>query len=222
MTANLPEPSPRPCFDRPRFFAAVRTPLFGTLASSQADGCEAILAEAERRGLADTRALAYMLATVFWETARTMQPVREIGRGRGKPYGTADPHTSHAYYGRGLVQLTWKANYAALGAVCGLDLVAQPDLALRLAPATAILFEGMGRGLFTGKKLADYFHPDTADWVGARRIVNGQDRAEAIAGYARRFDAALRAAADDRRPRSAAPPRLADRLRRFFHLAPRT
>ena len=193
-----------------------------TLDPGQVAGCEAILAEGERRQLSDTRGLAYILATAFWETARSMQPVREIGRGRGKPYGTADPNTHQTYYGRGFVQLTWKANYAAMGKVCGLDLVAAPDHALQPEVAIAILFEGMQRGLFTGRKLADFFGAGEADWVGARRIINGQDRAETIAGYARCFDAALQKASVAAHAEPPAPAGLAARFKSFFRLAPRS
>ena len=35
----------------------------------------------------DLRWLAYMLATTFHETARTMQPIEEYGKGKGKTYG---------------------------------------------------------------------------------------------------------------------------------------
>src|ERR1700712_3637391 len=115
-------------FDRKTFFDAVR-PVFGTMTQAEVDGCAAILTEAERRALGDTRFVAYILATAFWETGRTMQPVREIGQGRGRAYGIADPVTHQVYYGRGLVQLTWKANYAKMAAVCALDLVADPDRA---------------------------------------------------------------------------------------------
>lgn len=210
-------------FDRKLFFDAVRAPVFGTLASPQVAGCEAILREAERREIADTRVIAYMLATVFWETARLMQPVREIGRGRGKPYGTADPRTRQTYYGRGLVQLTWKANYAAMSGVCARDLVAEPDLALRPDVAITTLFEGMERGLFTGRKLAHFFGAGASDWVGARRIINGHDQAEAIAAHARAFDAGLRAAAVTTSPPAPIPPsRLVDRLKSFFRLASRS
>jgi hypothetical protein len=33
----------------------------------------------------------YILATDFWETGRTTQPVREIGQGKGKSYGAPHP-----------------------------------------------------------------------------------------------------------------------------------
>lgn len=72
--------------DRAAFFAAVRLqPFAGHLSVEQVAGLEAILAACPV-GL-DDDALAYCLATTFHETARRMQPIEEIGRGRGKPYG---------------------------------------------------------------------------------------------------------------------------------------
>jgi hypothetical protein len=50
---------------------------------------------------------------------------------------------------------------------------------------------GMFEGWFTGKKLEDYIFGNTCDYVGARKIVNGTDRAETIAGYAEKFQSAL-------------------------------
>jgi hypothetical protein len=46
-------------------------------------------------------------------------------------------------------------------------------------------------GTFTGKKLPDYVNATQADFVGARRTVNGTDRADLIARYARQYRAAL-------------------------------
>jgi hypothetical protein len=135
-----------------------------------------------------------------------MQPVREIGEGRGKAYGVADPATGKVYYGRGLVQLTWKANYQKFGPLCGVDLVGDPDLALGLSVSVAILFEGMLAGLFTGKKVADYFTATTTDWVGARRIINGEDQARTIAGFAELFDKALLPAMEEKAPGVIAAP----------------
>ena len=54
-----------------------------------------------------------------------------------------------------------------------------------------ILFEGMILGTFTGKKFADYFSPTKEDWTGARRIINGTDKKELIASYAKRYYAAI-------------------------------
>ncbi len=158
-----------------------------------------ILDEWERRGLTDLRWLAYMLATVKWETAHTMQPIAEYGKGRGYAYGRPDPVTRQTYYGRGLVQLTWKRNYECMGRLLGIDLVAKPELALDLGLATQILFEGMlradsGVGDFTGMALEDCFNDQTEDWVKARKIINGTDRDDEIADIGQQFYAALEAA----------------------------
>lgn len=181
--------------NRQAFFAGIRpSPFNNRISQGQVDGCNAILSEWERRALTDLRWLAYMLATVFWECDRTMQPIREVGKGKGRAYGRPDPETGQSYYGRGYVQLTWKRNYDAMSKLLGVDLVNNPDRALEPAIASGILFEGMIRGMFTSKKLADYFSATATDWVNARRIINGTDRAVIIAGYAKQFFADLHVA----------------------------
>ena len=58
--------------------------------------------------------------------------------------------------------------------------------------ALKVAFDGMIFGRFTGKKLADYIKPGkTPDYVGARAIINGTDRAKLIAGYAQSYLDAL-------------------------------
>jgi putative chitinase len=92
------------------------------------------------------------------------------------------------YRGRGLVQITGRDNYAKYG------IADDPDKALDPAKAVEILFDGMISGRFTGKRLVDYFSATVTDWTGARKIINGTDRAADIAGYAKKFAAALEAA----------------------------
>jgi putative chitinase len=179
--------------DRKGFYDAIRPQFDGHLTDAQVQGIEAILDEWERRELTDKRWLAYMLATVFHETAKTMQPVREYNRGKGHPYGMPSPSTGETYYGRGFVQLTWDWNYKKMGALIGVDLYHLPDLALQMDIAVKILFEGMIHGSFTGKSLANYLNDKKTDWVGARKIINGIDRAEHIAVYALKFNGALHA-----------------------------
>ncbi len=171
--------------NRTAFFDAVRKAPFGSLSQSQVDGMTAILDEWDRRKLTDIRWLAYMLATTFHETARTMQPIAEFG-GKSRRYAP--------YYGRGFVQLTWDYNYRKASTVVGVDLVKSPDRAMELPIATAVLFNGMIEGWFTAHKLADYINNGFCDYVAARRIVNGTDRAVTIAGYAVQFQRALEAA----------------------------
>src|SRR5262245_5088178 len=190
--------------DRAAFYAAVRASrLFGgSLGQRQVDGIEYMFDAAEHRST-PLQFLAYMLATAWHETARTMQPIAEYGHGKGRRYGVPAGPYGHVYYGRGLVQLTWLANYRRAGDAIGVDLVKFPDKALELGNATLIMFEGMGEGWFTGKKLADYIGPPPrADYRGARRVVNGTDQAEAIAALASAFETALTAAgyAGSRKP----------------------
>lgn len=188
--------------NRKAFFDAVRAdPFGGTLSQSQVSGIGAILDEAERRKMGDLRHVAYCLATTFHETARTMQPITERGdrryfdRYEGRAdLGNTQSGDGYLYRGRGFVQLTGRANYARAKAETGADLVANPDRALEPALAADIMFAGMTAGWFTGRKLADYFHEGVADWLNARRIINGTDKAQTIANYGKAFYAALLAA----------------------------
>lgn len=178
--------------DRDVFFARVReAPFRGVMRQGQVDGCNAILDAWEARaGFVDRRWLAYMLATAKWETAHTMKPIEEIGKGHGRPYGvpTVD---GRVFYGRGYVQLTWATNYAKMAALTGADLFSHPDLALDPEIAAVILLEGMKGGLFTGVGLPRYFNNAVDDPVNARRIINGSDHAADIAAIHAGFLAGL-------------------------------
>lgn len=159
---------------------------------SQVDGCNAILDEWESRmPNQDIRWLAYMLATAKWETAHTMQPIEEYGKGHGHSYGVPDPQTGQTYYGRGYVQLTWKTNYQTMQDILDEPLVEHPELALDPKIAAAIMFVGMEKGSFTGVGLPKFFNATTEDWINARKIINGLDRATEIASLAKCFHAAL-------------------------------
>ena len=173
------------------FFEHIRQSVFGgRLAQGHVDGLNRILDEADVRQL-DFRHVAYIVATAYHETAHTMQPLVEYGMGKGRAYGRPDPATGHTYYGRGYVQLTWRANYQKMERVLGIPLVETPDLALVPEHALQILYEGMIRGLFTGHALADYFTASSTQWRNARQIVNGRDQAALIGDYAQRVHAAL-------------------------------
>lgn len=194
--------------NRKFFFEGVRNSLFGgKLKASQVAGMDAMLTVWETSSAhQDDRWLAYMLATAFHETAMTMQPIKEYGGdpwytrnydvtganpGRAKKMGNTACGDGARYCGRGYVQLTWKNNYAAMNQCTGVDLVESPDLALDPAVACKIMFHGMTVGTFTGRKLDDYFNKTTEDWVNARRIINGLDRAPLVAGYGKAFYSAI-------------------------------
>jgi putative chitinase len=179
--------------NRKFFFDHVRLHLFGgSLKQSQVDGMTAILDKWESdHATGDDRWLAYMFATTYHETDRKIQAIEEYGKGQGKPYGIPDPVTGKKYYGRGLVQLTWKDNYRKMGNVFNVDLVKYPEKVLDLDLSVKIMFYGMAKGSFTGKKLSDYFNSTKSDWVNARKIINGLDKATLIAGYGKDFYAAI-------------------------------
>ncbi len=178
------------------FFDQVRARLFGgKISTSQYNGLKAILDEWQLNWKnKDDRWLAYMLATTHHETDRKMQPIEEYGKGKTKDYGkrlkmdrTPYTDTTAIFYGRGFVQLTWYENYKKAGAKLGIDLLQKPELALDISNSTKILFNGMNEGWFTGKKLSNYFNATTEDWLNARRIINGKDKASLIADYAYKY-----------------------------------
>lgn len=167
----------------PKGYDLIRQKLFnGRLSQTQVNGIEAILQAINQHGLPDKRHAAYMLATAYHETARTMQPVEELGKGKGREYGVVIE--GKVYYGRGYVQLTWLYNYKVMSKLLDINLVKNPALACEPDVAAQIMLQGMTRGLFTGKKLSGYINSLKCDYIGARRVINGSDRAAQIAGYA--------------------------------------
>lgn len=186
-------------FDLPAFFNALRAgkTLGPTLSEDEVAGCEAILSACRSAGwgMAWT---AYALATAYHETAGTMRPIREYGRGRGRRYGVALADGQIAY-GRGYVQITWLANYQKADAKLGLGgrLVRDFDLALDPRIAADIMTRGMAEGWFTNKKLADTLPvsgPATSEQFRlSRPIINGRDKDRLIAGHAMEFQRALTA-----------------------------
>jgi putative chitinase len=197
--------------NREFFFESVRSrPFGGPLSAKQRAGLTFILDVWEKsHAEKDDRWLAYALGTAFHEVDRTMHPIHEYG---GDAYFTkmydvtgARPHlakkmgnTQHGdgpkFHGRGYVQLTWKVNYAKMGTAFGVDLTssrAAADRVLDPGLAAKIMFKGMEEGAFTGKGFRHYFNATTDDWVNARRIINGLDKANTIAGYAKEFYRAI-------------------------------
>lgn len=179
------------------FFDNIR-PLFGKFTQTQVD-CLNILVPCLAGQT--TNNTAYLLATAYHETASTMQPIEEYGKGRGRRYGQHIKQSGKAYssslpiyYGRGYVQLTWYENYERAGKALNLDLLNHPELALRTDVAYNIMERGMTEGWFTGMKLENYIALNTANYKGARKIINGTDRAIKIAGHADVFETALRRA----------------------------
>jgi predicted chitinase len=131
--------------------------------------------------------LAYLLATVYHETAHTMLPIVERG---GQKYLKSKKYWP--YIGRGYVQLTWDYNYEKAGKLLKANFLSNPDLLLEKKYAAPIAVMGMKEGWFTGKKLSDYITLAKSDFHKARRIINGLDDAALIASYARTYDILLK------------------------------
>lgn len=164
------------------FYQKVRQYFGGKLNQNQVEGMQIIVDEF-LKNTQDLRWIAYGLATARWETANTMQPIEEYGKGKGRPYGNIDPITGHAYYGRGYVQLTWNYNYKSMSKLVGANLYTQPELALDKRTAAKILVLGMINGSFTGVSLKTFFNDKKDDPINARKIINGLDKSTEIAKY---------------------------------------
>ncbi len=197
--------------------------VFGTsLSQRQVDGIEALLDAMLLWPLAH---VANVLAQVYRETGGGMYPVKETVYRSSKDQNPSDEtvkarltrawksgklpwvkrdYWSSGFFGRGQLQITWEDNYRKMSAVVGADLAAEPGRALELPISAKIAAEGMKRGMFTGKKLADYDRPDGFDHYNARSIVNGdKDKADRgarktvgalVADYAEAFETALHGA----------------------------
>jgi hypothetical protein len=120
------------------------------------------------------------------------------------------------YYGRGYVQLTWGYNYQRVDEKLGngkypnknktktsdfnkgftinnaiKSIYLNPDKALEKENAYVAMVYGMQKGIFTGKKIGNYVSNVKTDYLNARRVINGTDKAATIAGYAEDFEILL-------------------------------
>jgi putative chitinase len=142
----------------------------------------------------------------------------------GKSLGNDTPEEGALYAGVGDVQLTGESNYERAEAALRreypavvaafehrtgkrFDLTVGDQANDPLDPQNAgdpeiaycIMSYGMRTGMFTGKKLSDYINGRQADYVNARRIINGTDKAQLIAGYAESFETILKASESELR-----------------------
>lgn len=218
--------------DKPKFFALVRSSVFGgSLSQSQVEGLDAIIDACAKLNVTDLRMMAYAMATPMIETGGTYLPITEnlnystealkakfgnrisaadaqkYGRNASHPanqeaianiiyggewgkanLGNTQPGDGWKYKGAGLTQMTGRKNFSKFG------YEDNPEDAVHIGPAAEIMAKGMRDGLFTGKKFSDYFTAAKEDWVQARRMINGLDKADEIASYAKKFYAALKGA----------------------------
>lgn len=191
------------------FYDALRKAriMGATIDQSEVDGLETLL-EAMGGAKWGRRFTAYGLATAYHETAGTMQPIREYGSrayimnlydvtgknpARARKMGNTTPGDGWLYRGGGYPQLTWKDNYVKAGRALNRHLELHPEDIMIPVVAAEITVRGMEEGWFTGRKLGDFIKPGSANFKGARAVINGSDKAALIAGYAETFLGALTA-----------------------------
>jgi len=98
------------------------------------------------------------------------------------------------YRGGGWPQTTGRTNYAKFG------LEENPNDILQPKVSAHALVKGMKDGLYTGKKLSDFINEKQVDYVSARALINADKTRKTntgtigsdIAGYAMKFDLALK------------------------------
>lgn len=152
----------------------------GTLKPGAEDGYRFLLMKLQDSGkITRSDAQAYTLETVYWETDRTMQPIREYDNKAGT-YLKSKPYWP--YVGMGYSMLTWEDNYRKFGKATGIDLVGHPEKAMEPEIAWQILEEGMtdmNKGFkdpeFTKYTLEQFFNENTRDFYNARKIINPKD-----------------------------------------------
>lgn len=186
--------------------------LGSAITQSEVDGIEAVL-KACKDASWPISFTSYGFATAYHETAHTFKPIKEYGEptyftkmydiNGARPAlaaanGNTSPGDGAKYFGRGYVQLTWKNNYAKAEKKCGIiGLVKNPELALIEENAAKIMISGMTEGWFApGKSCSKYLNSDDklatlAQFIEARKIINGSDKNELIASYAIKFQNAL-------------------------------
>ena len=110
------------------------------------------------------------LATCRVEVGKNYKPIREFASGEAyegrRDLGNTEIGDGVRYAGRGLIQITGRANYALYGKRLGIDLLGNQDLALDLKVSAKILAM-----YFKDRKVN--VACDNKDWEFARQKVNG-------------------------------------------------
>jgi hypothetical protein len=166
-----PEPEPELTYDPWKFFTLDQ--IVSALGANRANAetyWPPVADHLTRYGIYDRPTTIAALATVIVEVGKAFKAIPEHADGwayEGRlDLGNTQPGDGPRYKGRGLIQLTGRANYRTYGNELGVPLEAMPDEALD--------------PIVSGAVMAKYFEkrgiPDMArrgDWQAVRRAVNG-------------------------------------------------
>ncbi|MHC8349766.1 hypothetical protein ACYZT7_10390 [Pseudomonas sp. RT4P38] len=140
----------------------------------------------ETSGGGDPKVLALSLSTALKESNYTLQPgyIEKFSKTNPPEYAKPDKY-GHAYYGRGLTQLTKIENYKTFEKRLGINLVNQPELAVIREYSIRILVDGARLSLFNTiyGKVETYLNDTKSDWVRARGLVNPGSYRKRTTGY---------------------------------------
>lgn len=178
------------------FYDTARLTLFGgNLTPIQVERIGILLSELVGTPTVTMKMGAYVLATAHHETDRFVS-MEEYSSGAAYEarvsLGNRESGDGKRFKGRGYVGLTGRKNYEWASNVTGRDLIANPTLASDPHISARVIVDGMLAGAFTGVGLARFINSTKTDYVNARKVVNGLDRAEIIADIAERYEVALR------------------------------
>jgi Putative peptidoglycan binding domain len=145
-------------------------------------------------GVIDRGQIAYVFATAEHEShfGRFMMELSDGWYLEGRDdLGNTEPGDGPRFKGRGFVQITGRRNYQIWSDKLGINLIDNPEKAAIPEIAAMILVQGMRDGSFTGVGLSDFIAGDSRDFFNARRIVNGLDKADIIAQFAKYYFKAI-------------------------------
>jgi hypothetical protein len=153
-----------------------------------------ILNQCLKDGVIDQGQIAYVFATAEHEShfGRFMLELADGAAYEGRlNLGNTQQGDGPRFKGRGFVQITGRLNYTNWSRKLGIDLVSNPGRAAIPEVAAQILVRGMRDGDFTRFQLSDFISGARRDFVNARKIINGLNRADHIAEIAEAYFKAI-------------------------------